>query len=516
MTLSRRTFLGGVLAVAACAGDDGGDGGDADSAAPTTGAERTEPSNPSTTTAPDLPGGPFTLGVASGDPDSTSVVLWTRLALDPLAPAGGNSRPVRSVEVDVATDDTFDTLVVTRSYPVDVDRASSVHAVVDGLDPGTEYAYRFRIGDHTSPVGRTRTTPAPGDDATVRLALASCQRYGDGRYVAHRDMAEADLDLVVWVGDYIYEVHGGGRRPAPSGAPDEATDLDGYRHRYAAARLDPDLAANHAAHPWAVTWDDHEVQSDYQGGSGSVDPDRQAAAYQAWWEHMPVRLPPPAGPALAIHRSIRLGDTTEVFLLDTRQHRSAESCGGGVVDDDCDELVAPGRTMLGADQEAWLDGALAASPARWSTVAQSVVVSRVDVLGSVNADAWDGYGAARSRLLGALAGTRNAVVLTGDVHVQVVADITDDDGTVVATELVTASVTSQPAAAYREGVGLLPTLVEDVQHAADVRGWLRCELDADAFRATYREVADVSDPSSPVLDGPTFVVRDGVPGARLA
>ena len=340
-----------------------------------------------------LPSDPFTLGVASGDPDSASVVLWTRLAPDPLAPGGGMAglEPVATIVVDVAPDDTFTSVVATGRFPVDAERGHSVHAVIDGLEPATTYAYRFRVGAFTSPTGSTRTTPAPADDRPVRLALASCQRYTDGHYIAHRDMAAADVDLVVWVGDYVYERETGNGRARPEGTVEEAVDLDGYRQRYAAARLDPDLAANHAAHPWAVTWDDHEVRNDYAGGAGAVPAERLTAAYQAWWEHQPVRLAPPIGPALAIHRALRVGANVELLMLDTRQHRSAAACDGGVVGTGCDELADPGRTMLGGDQEVWFAGAVAGSDARWTAVAQSVVLSRVEVFDSVNGDAWDGY-----------------------------------------------------------------------------------------------------------------------------
>lgn len=522
--LSRRAFLGGLLAVAACSGGDDGDDA-APATTTTTGADAapaTSAELPPDIAAVELPSDPFTLGVASGDPDSTSVVLWTRLAPDPLAPGGGMpahadaGAPAIAIAVEVATDDTFTELVQTGRFPVDTERGHSVHAVVERLEPATTYAYRFRIGAHTSPVGRTRTAPADDDTAAVSLAVASCQRYGDGHYLAHRDMAATELDVVVWLGDYIYERDDELVRPLPDGAPDEAVDLDGYRARYATARLDPDLAANHAAHPWVVTWDDHEVRNNHTGDPGSVPEDRRAAAYQAWWEHMPVRLPPPVGASLAIHRALRLGANLELLVLDTRQHRSAVGCDGGVVEDSCADLAVPERTVLGAEQEAWFAAAAAASDTRWTAVVQSVVLAPVEILGSVNADAWDGYPPARQRLLEAMAPLRNPVVLTGDVHIGVVADAPGADGATVATELVAPSVTSIPVDAYRDGTELLPALAPAVQHAADRRGWLRCDVDADAWRATFRDVADVADPASTVADGARFVIDDGTPGARPA
>lgn len=505
MTLSRRAFLGGLLATAACSSStDDGDGAARTTTAPAT--ERTA----TTTTAPapavTLASDPFTLGVASGDPDTASVALWTRLLPD-AAPVGGDV-PVRWDVLD------GDGVVVTGEAVAEARWGHAVHAVADGLEPGRTYTYRFRIGEFTSPVGSTRTAPAEGDDGAVRLAVASCQRYDDGFFAAHRDIAAADVDLVVFVGDYIYESaqRADPARPLPGG-PGAASDLAGYRARYEAARLDPDLAAAHAAHPWAVVWDDHEVVNDHSGAT--VDQARAAAAYQAWWEHMPVRTPPPDDDGVAIHRALRWGSTLELLLLDTRQHRSAAPCGGGIVDTSCADLGDPGRTMLGAEQEAWLLDRLGGADAAWTSVAQSVLLSSVELAGSVNGDAWDGFPAARGRVADALSGVDGAVVLTGDLHVQLVADVTGSDGMVVAAELVAPAVTSRIDESLAPAVGLLPVLAEHVRHAdGERRGWLRCDVDAERWLATYREVTDVADAASAVVDGPRFEVVRGTPGAR--
>lgn len=513
--ISRRAFLGGLLAAAACAGGSDGDGDGADGG-PTGGTEPGSPGPielPPDLAAVQLPSTPFTLGVASGDPHDTSVVLWTRLALDPLAPASDLPPEVTSVALEVAADEAFEELAHTGRHPIDGTGAATVHAVVAELEPATSYWYRFRIGAWTSPVGRTRTLPAPDDDRSVALAVASCQRYGDGHWAAHRDVAEADVDLVVFLGDYVYEAESGaGVRALPGTGAAEATTIEEYRRRYAAARLDPNLAAAHAAHPWAITWDDHEVRNDY-AGTGALPIERRQAAYQAWWEHQPTRVAAPVDGMTEAHRRLRIGSTIDLLLLDTRQHRSPQACGGGVVEASCDELATADRTMLGAGQEAWLVEQLGDEPARWTVAAQSVVLTAVDVLGRVNVDAWDGYPAARSRLLGALAPARNAVVLTGDVHVQLVGDVTDDVGDVVASELVAPSISSRPVDTFADAAELLPLVADHVLHAADRRGWLRCHVDGDRWVATYREVVDVTDPASAVVDGPTFVIADGTPGA---
>lgn len=483
MTISRRAFLGGLLASAACSSSS---------------------SSSTTTTAPSGPVGPdpFALGVASGDPDATSVVLWTRLL-----PAAGDV-PVRW-EVRAADDE----VVASGDATAEERWGHTVHVVAGGLDPATSYRYRFEADGHRSPEGRTRTAPADDDASPVALAVASCQRYDDGHWAAHRDIAESDVDLVVFVGDYIYE---SAQRPDPvrplPAHPEAVVDLAGYRSRYAAARSDPHLAAAHAAHPWAVTWDDHEVVNAYAGTT--VDAARRAAAYQAWWEHMPIRVPAPDGTGLRVHRSLRWGSTLELLVLDTRQHRAAPACGGGLVDVAvCAELADPARAVLGGEQEGWLLDRLASPAAAWTSMAQSVVFAPVRIAGRANGDAWDGYPAARDRIAAALAGL-DAVVLTGDLHVQLVVDVADAAGTVVASELVTPSISSRASADLGPVVGLLPALAPQVVHAdGDRRGWLRCDVAADRWVATYREVADVTDASSVVADGPAFEVLPGRPGA---
>jgi alkaline phosphatase D len=495
VTLTRRQFILGTVALAACSS------GDDDEAAPATAT-----SAPATT-APPVPVGPnpFVLGVASGDPDTTSVVLWTRLVADGL----DGDVDVRWQVLD------GDAVVADGEATAEARWGHSVHVVADGLEAGTAYTYRFTARGHDSPTGSTLTAPADDDRARLSLAVASCQRYDDGHWAAHRDIAEADVDLVVFLGDYIYESQQRQQpvRPLPF-HPEPAVDLAGYRARYEAARLDADLRAAHAAHPWAVTWDDHEVENDHAGGAG-VDPDRRAAAYQAWWEHMPVRFPPPEGEALAIHRSLRWGSLAELLLLDTRQHRVAPACGSGIVDTNaCAEIADADRTMLGPEQEAWLlDRLGAGADVAWKVLAQSVVFAPIQVAGQVNGDAWDGYPAARDRVAAAFAG-HDALVLTGDIHVQMAVDVLGPDGAVVAAELVAPSISSRvgDAGAILE---VLPSVAPHVRHAnGDRRGWLRCDLTTERCTATFREVVDVADRASDVVDGASFEVVAGTPGLR--
>jgi alkaline phosphatase D len=466
----------------------------------------------------DLAGDPFTLGVASGDPDTASVVLWTRLAPAPLEPGAG--LPAGDVDVlwEVADDDGFATVVAAGLGTAVAELAHSVHVVAGGLEPGTEYRYRFRVGDFTSPTGTTRTAPAPDDDRPVRLATASCQRFQHGYYAAHRDIAAADVDLVVFLGDYAYEY---ADRPGQdvrslTGSATEATDLDGYRLRYAAGRLDPDLAAAHAAHPWVVTWDDHEVRNDYAGAADGADErTRRAAAYQAWYEHQPVRLDPPAGADYPIHRRVGWGPLVDLLVLDTRQQRSALACGGGIGDDTCPDLADGTRTLLGDEQEGWLVDALSAPSAAWTVLAQQVVMTPVHALGQLNRDAWDGYPAQRDRVTAAMTG--DVVVLTGDIHATLYGDVPGADGVARATELVAPSVSSAFTSALADVFSLLPSVVPTVRYADGThRGWLRHEVDAERWVVEHHQVDDVADPASAVRLVATHVVTRGAVGAHPA
>lgn len=494
MTLSRRAFLGGLGALAACGR-----------------AKASDPDlrlRPSTTVRPN----PFSLGVASGDPQPDSVVLWTRV-MDDAAPRRGDV-PV-SWEVRDLTGE-----VVAGGDTVAEERwAHSVHVVADGLAPATPYWYRFRVGDATSVEGRTRTAPAPDEAHRVSMAVASCQRYDEGYYRAHASIAEADIDLVVFLGDYIYEAaqRPEAVRPLPDG-PAEATDLAGYRGRYAGARLDEHLAAAHAAHPWVVIWDDHEVYDDV---TADVDPQRRAAAYQAWWEHQPVRLPPPDGPSLEMHRRLRWGSLLDLLLLDTRQFRSAGACASDLLPPTCEELDDPSRTMLGREQEAWLEEQVAAGrsdPAAWTGVVQGVAVGNLEVRGLASRDGWDGYPIAQERMLDVLRRLPDPVVLSGDLHIELVADVVDDAGAPVATEFFTPSVTSWPGNKLADGepASRLPRLDDRIRFASgDRRGWMRCDLDDDSWRTTYVEVTDARDPASQSAEGARFRVDRGTPGATV-
>ena len=256
---------------------------------------------------------PFSLGIASGAPREDSVVLWTRLAPRPLD-GGGLADQAIPVEWQIAEDESFSKVIANGSEQAVAALGHSVHAEVQGLKPGRPYWYRFRAGGALSPIGRTQTAPAAGSTpARVRFAFPSCQMYEQGYFASYRDMARRDLDLVIHLGDYIYEKSWGSNhvRKHEVGIP---TTLAEFRDRYALYKLDADLQAAHAAFPWLAIWDDHEVADDYADDRSYTtrDPAQflkvRAAAYQAYWEHMPLPARArPKGPSATIYESYRYG-----------------------------------------------------------------------------------------------------------------------------------------------------------------------------------------------------------------
>ncbi|GAA4336154.1 alkaline phosphatase D family protein [Variovorax defluvii] len=476
---------------------------------------------------------PFTLGIASGQPRPDSVVLWTRLA-----PAQGEDlQGVRSCAVgyEVFADAGLKRRVAQGEVVTDAEHAFSVHAHVKGLSPQREYWYRFRCGDARSPVGRTRTAPAV--DAPVqrlRLAVAACQNYEHGYYAAHRDIASHALDFVLFVGDYIYE--GFSRTPElrRHGAPIPLT-LDAYRERHALYKRDADLQAAHAAHPWILTWDDHEVVNDY---ANDRDPDytdppaflaRRAAAYRAYFEHMPL-LVPPQGSSMRIHDHFTWGRLAELWTLDCRQHRSHHACPDPARDwgrlvIGCEALSDPARTMLGAEQSQWLAQGLSASRRQWKLLGQSTQMSSTSLEAPRGrqfwTDGWDGYPEARRQLLQGIAdaGVRDVVVLGGDVHRFVAADLrarpNDTTSSVVASEFVGGSISSRGAS--RRAMEELRRDNPDVAHArGDERGYALIDVTPKGLHCEFRATAHPVSADARFQTQARFAVEAGVAGVQEA
>lgn len=406
--------------------------------------------------------GLFGLGVASGAPRPDGAVLWTRLAPEPLAEDGHGDMPLRSVSVrwQVSTDTDFRTIVRRGQALAQPELAHAVHPRVEGLEPATEYYYRFVVGKQTSPVGRFRTLPAA--DAEVEsfsVGMVSCQAWYHGHFTAHRHLAaEEDLDLVLFVGDYIYEygiteanLWRQGVEVTAAHAVETET-LEQYRLRYGLFKSDPHLQALHARAPAVAVWDDHEVQDGYAADSSvyaipeELFIHRIAVAYRAFYENMPLDIEAlPEGPDSDITAGFDVGKLARFSLLDSRQFRDGEPA-------DREEQYGEDRTILGAEQETWVDGRLRESPATWNLLANGVVLAAIT---EDRTDMWDGFPAARQRLLDAMAESRNPVMLTGDIHRHVAAelkaDFTDPGAENVGVELVCTSVASDGDGAETDG-----------------------------------------------------------------
>ena len=482
------------------------------------------------TSRPRLVDDPFKLGVACGDPTSAGGVLWTRLAPRPLELEGGMDGQKVTVNWEVADDDRFARVVRRGRATAALELSYSVHVDVDGLSPDRWYFYRFTVGDAVSPVGRLRTAPAAGAVVPLRLAVASCQNYEQGYFTALEHLAREDVDLVAHLGDYIYESSAPGRPRQHAGL--EPRTLDDYRRRYAQYKTDPALQQAHLVCPWLVTWDDHEVDNNYAGSHGELFMEseeqmrtRRAAAYQAWWEHTPAHVPRARSWAdLDITRTLDWGALARFHVLDTRQYRSNQACGGGTRAVPCDDWADESRTMLGAPQESWLADGLSASKARWQVLAQQVMLAPFDgdpgPETSVAMDRWDGYPAARGRLLRTIAerAPNRTVVLTGDIHASLVNELRPDDDRPetppIAAEFVGTSISSSG-----DGSDRWPNMNDAVMAANPHlkwhnarRGYMTCNVTPDAWTTDYRIVPYITRPGAPIHTATRWKVTHGRPG----
>jgi alkaline phosphatase D len=470
----------------------------------------------------------FELGIASGSPRTDRVVLWTRLT--------GPALPTQvEVRWEMAHDEAFQRIVAQGSELADADWAHSVHAEPVGLTPGRWYWYRFSAFGQYSARGRTRTLPAPDSLAPLHLVQASCQRWDHGHYAAWRHAAAESPDLIVFLGDYIYEsapATGRVRLHEGSGA---CRTLAQYRARYAQYKSDPALRAAHASAPWIVTWDDHEVANDYAGlHSAQPDPDftaRRAAAYRAYWEHMPLpKSNQPNGAEMLLYQHYDWGRLARLITLDERQYRDPQACpktsGGSttVRIQDCPALLDPSRSVLGAAQERWLAESWR-SDTRWNLLAQQTLMSRFAWRNPTSADAtvwndgWDGYAPARQRLLSDMLARQAAgpVVLSGDVHATYVADLKldfdDPAAATIATEFCGTSISSEGLAQERLNAAL-PYNSHLRYGRSDERGYLSLRMNARQMQMQVRNVLDAKNPDSDIRTTATFMVEQSQPGAR--
>jgi alkaline phosphatase D len=479
---------------------------------------------------------PFSLGIASGDPSPDGFVIWTRLAPEPLEPHGGMPLAPVEVEWSVARDPAMSDVAASGTGLARPELAHAVHVEVTGLAPDRPYWYRFRIGRERTMIGRARTAPLPGARLDrLRFGVAGCQQYEDGLYTALRHLAAEEVAFVYHYGDYIYEAREepvklsreGWLRPfVRSSIGGECLTVDDYRRRYAQYKMDQDLQAAHAAAPWFVTFDDHELANDWTNMStrwntpAELFAFRRAAAFQAWYEHMPVRRGAlPRAVDVQMYRRARYGDLLDAFFLDTRQFRTPQPCGGGF-GGDCDGVGNAKAAVLGDAQEGWLARGLKEPGARWAGIMQQVMMMRLDrriAEGGApvrNLDSWAGYLAPRDRVLRLLRARGDCVVLTGDEHQNFAGELRTGGGTgdVAAVEFVATSISSGGNGGdKRVGADRIMAASQELKFSNDQRGYLICDLTRDRWQTDVRVVDRVETPGGTIDTRMSLTVPAGRP-----
>jgi len=503
--------------------------------------------------------GPFRHGVASGDPLGTGVVLWTRVTPARDAVPGSGRGPAVRVVWELAADRSFSRVLRSGTVVTSAALDHTVKVDVRGLRPYTRYHYRFRALGATSPVGRTQTAGDDGRLHALRLALVSCSNYTGGWFTPYRHLARrTDLDLVVHLGDYLYEYGNGDDRYGPEalrGIRDhvpavEPRTLAQYRARHGHYKTDPDLQAAHAAHPWVVILDDHEVANDawaegaenHQAGEGSFRA-RRAAAYRAYVEWMPIRVP--SGGSPRFWRRFSFGPLADLSVIETRGSRSQQAAGvsGALVGLDPTAVNDPGRQIMEPAQMAWLTKGLRDGSRRWHLVGNQTVFARVAAprdlpgrdrllaagipvqAGVFNTDQWDGYGDDQLEVLRAMAASSaDTVVLTGDIHSSWANDLPLDSGSYVpgvtpsaGVEVVCPSVTSdgfaeilggpQPAAV---ATGALQAMNPHLRYLDGVgHGYTVLDVTPEQVQADFWFVSDREDPRATQRLASSWLTRHG-------
>ena len=482
-------------------------------------------------------GDPFKLGVASGDPTADGFVIWTRLAPEPFEADGGLGDQAVAVKWTLAADAGFKTVVRAGETTAHPERGHSVHIELTGLEPGRPYWYRFEAGGVRSPAGRGKTLPAAGAPLDrFRMAWASCQHFEQGYFTPYRDMVRWDPDLILHLGDYIYESSWGPqiRRHGVL----EARTLDEYRAHHAVYKLDPDLQAAHATTSWAFIWDDHEVENDYAAMVAANPamqadfPARRAAAYQAYFENLPIsRRSMLTRGEMRLYQQLIAGDLVQFVLLDTRQYRAPRPC----VDPQrwrtgvkaCAEIQDPSRTILGPDQEYWLNTTLTRGPTRWTSIVQPTLFGHLfqkTPQGEPGAyqDGWSAYPAARQEILDALVkrGKQDVVIVGGDMHAFIAADVRSDyakpDSPVIATEFVTSSITTHSY--NHDRINRLIAEEPGNHHIKfyddRVHGWAGAEITPERWTIDMRAASSIWDRNPSFSNYKRYVVAYGKAGVQ--
>ncbi len=501
-----------------------------------------KPTSASEDLAPKFSNYPFTLGIASGDPTSGGFVLWTRIAPHPFDPDALSAGRF-PVTWEVATDQSFKNLIQSGVSYAYKKNAYAVHTTVYGLKPNYQYFYRFHVGGETSPTGRAKTLPIIGAKTEkFRFATACCQSITDGHFAAYRDIASMDLDLLLHTGDYIYEQDWvGGDRRLPI---EEALDLKGYRELYAAYKIDPLLQAAHASSCWMTIWDDHELENDW---GGDYSPDyrdlangaeafvrRKAAAFKAYFEHMPLGLEArPARNKLRLNRRAIVGDLVQFDLLDCRQYRSPPACENEPrtfrgFTELCSEALSAERSMLGADQQVWLDRGLGHFPVKWNALVQTTQFAPFDFLkGPTTAfdmDVWDGFSANRQQIIDTMVqrNIENAVSLGGNIHAFYSGLVHQNpfDATTkpIMTEIVSTSLSSGGGgdARYENTISQFGENLSANFFENRKRGYVLSEVTPKEWTSQLRTVNNPYDPASDCETLRTVTIESGKVAAHIS
>lgn len=483
----------------------------------------------------------FPFGVASGDPAEDGFVVWTRLGTLPLIYGIAPNLPQKvPVYWEISEDEGMHSVVQKGQTYAAAISGYSVHVEIQGLKPGRPYWYRFRAQGTQSGIGRSRTFPISGQAvSSLRVAVASCAHWEMGWYSAYRHLANEHPDIVLFLGDYIYEHNA---PPARQGltvrsyGASEATDLEGYRWRYGLQKTDPDLQKAHAVAPWLPIWDDHEIEDDYSGvwpsspeESAEAFRRRRLAAWQAWYENMPVRKNVRiADGGMRIYRRIKFGDLAIIDLMDGRQYRSRQPCpvppkygDGRIISESCPDFHDARRTFLGAEQERWLYDGFRDHSAVWTILAQDLKVAplRFPSSGGYNywTDTWDGFPLARDRLTQVLAnyGPPNPIIFSGDYHSFFASNIRarpyDEEAPVVASEILGTSITSL-GPPYEAIQKVLPENPDIRFFDSRKRGYVIADFTRQAMTAKLMSIADARDAQSEVSLTRTFIVESGRKG----
>ncbi len=492
--------------------------------------------------APRFPNPPFTLGVAAGDPDATGFVIWTRLAPLPLQPDGGMMMAPVLVAWEVAADPDFRQVLQRGEAIAHPELAHSVHVEVAGLAPARPYWYRFTCGGERSGTGRGATLPPPGAPLDrVRFAVAGCQHYEEGYYTAWRHIAAEPIDFVFHYGDYIYEGPDRGEQARGAKKPlvrrhlgHEIYSIGDYRQRYAQYKSDPDLQAAHAAAPWFVSFDDHEIDNNW---AGDIDQDnttpevfrtRRAMAMQAYYEHMPLRRSSmPDGSHMQMYRGARFGDLMDAFFLDTRQYRSDQVYGDRDAPQGPDAF-ATDRSITGAPQEAWLFKGLDRSKARWNLIAQQVCLMNLGYHKAgqleqlVSMDQWSGYMNSRRRLLAHIDARcpGNVMTVSGDAHRHYAGDLIQDhgNGKIISSEYLATSISSGADGVGEDDDYTRSSRTENphLKALTDRRGYVLCDVGRDLWRGDLKVLDTIATRNGTLSTHITFVTERGKPGLQSA